>query len=104
MSKTAVLRGLETTGAPEAEAASGAGEKRVRPGDGKRPPRLRPINRPQGRLHPVYVDQLVADDHPVRAIWEFVGWMDLRLFYQDITAVEGVAGRTPFDPRWLVSL
>jgi len=34
--------------------------------------RLKPINRRQMMLRPVEVEKLVAEDHEVRAIWEFV--------------------------------
>ena len=39
--------------------------------------RLRPINREQMVLRPVDVEALVPEDHEVRAIWEFVGRLDL---------------------------
>jgi transposase len=67
-------------------------------------PRLKVINRNQFLLRPVDVEQLVPYDHPVRAIWEFTGYMDLTLYYSDIKAVEGKAGSTAFDPRLLISI
>jgi transposase len=67
-------------------------------------PRLKFINRRQQLLHPIDVEQLVEDDHPVRAIWELVGRMNLDPYYQNIGAVEGVAGREAFDPQLLISL
>jgi len=67
-------------------------------------PRLKFINRCQMILRPTDVERLVEPDHPVRAIWELVGRMNLEPFYQSIEAVEGVAGREPFDPRLLISL
>ena len=39
---------------------------------------------------------LLAADHPARAIWAFVGKLDLEPFHEPIEAVEGVAGR----PVW----
>jgi len=54
--------------------------------------------------HWVDVEGLVEPDHPVRAIWALSGQLDLRGFYAPIEAVEGTAGRTPWDPRLLVSL
>ncbi|MGH9428858.1 MAG: hypothetical protein ACRD2L_21440 [Terriglobia bacterium] len=42
-------------------------------------------------------------DHPVRAVWELVGQLDLKPFYAGIKAVEGVAGREPIDPQLLIS-
>jgi transposase len=66
--------------------------------------RLKPINRRQMMLRPVEVEKLVAEDHEVRAIWEFVGRLDLREYYEEIEAVEGEAGRSATDPRLLISL
>ena len=40
-------------------------------------PRLITANRSQLIMAPVDVENLIADDHPVRAIWEFVGRLDL---------------------------
>lgn len=67
-------------------------------------PRLQPINRQQLLLRPVDIEQLVREDHEVRAIWELTGQLDLGLYYKEIKAVEGVAGREPVDPRLLISL
>ena len=66
--------------------------------------RLRPINRNQMILHPVDIEQLIPDDHEVRAIWELVGSLDLSSYYDTIDAVEGEAGSPAFDPRLLISL
>ena len=74
------------------------------PGEARPQPRLKFINRRQLLLRQIDVEQLVAEDHPVRAIWELVGRMDLEPYYQSIGAVEGVAGREPFDPQLLISL
>jgi transposase len=52
----------------------------------------------------VDVECLIEEDHPARAIWAFVGKLDLGPFYAPIEAVEGVAGREPWDPRLLISL
>jgi transposase len=66
--------------------------------------RLKPINRQQMMLRPVEVEKLVAEDHEVRAVWEFVGRMDLSGYYEEIEAVEGEAGRSATDPQLLISL
>jgi len=73
---------------------------------GEQPPRVRrkEINRQQLLLRPVEVEKLVEEDHPVRAIWELVGRLDLEPFYTNIEAVEGVAGRPVWDPQLLISL
>lgn len=73
-------------------------------GDPVAKPRVQVINRQQLLLRTVDVEQLVPEDHEVRAIWEFVGRMDLGGFYKAIRAIEGVAGREVTDPRLLASL
>ncbi len=69
-----------------------------------REPRLKRVNRKQLLLRAVNVEQLIPEDHPVRAIWELVGRLDRSPFHQDIEAVEGVAGRPALDPQLLISL
>jgi transposase len=66
--------------------------------------RLKPVNRQQMMLRAVEVEKLVAEDHEVRAIWEFVGRLDLSRYYEDIKAKEGEAGCSAFDPRVLISV
>jgi transposase len=66
--------------------------------------RRKPINRQQLLLRPVEVEKLIEEGHPVRAIWELVGGLNLEPFYADIEAVEGVAGRPVWDPQLLISL
>ncbi len=65
--------------------------------------RLKPVNREQMVLRPMDVERLVPEDHEVRAIWEFVGRLDLSRYYEDIEVVEGEAGRSASDPRLLIS-
>jgi len=66
--------------------------------------RLKLVNREQMVLRPMDVERLVSEDHEVRAIWEFVGCLDLSRYYEDIEVVEGEAGRSASDPRLLISL
>ena len=66
--------------------------------------RRKQINRQQLLLRPVEVEKLVDLGHPVRAIWELVGRLNLEPFYAEIESVEGVAGRPVWDPRLLISL
>jgi transposase len=66
--------------------------------------RRKPINRQQLLLRPVEVEKLVEEDHPVRAIWELVGQLNLEPFYAEIQSVEGGAGRPVWDPQLLISL
>jgi transposase len=66
--------------------------------------RRKEINRQQLLLRPVEVEKLVDWNHPVRAIWELVGRLNLEPFYAEIESVEGVAGRPVWDPPLLISL
>lgn len=67
-------------------------------------PRLKPVNRQQLLLRTVDVEHLIPADHPARAIWEFVGKLDLEGFREQVRSVEGSAGRPALDPQLLVSL
>ncbi len=74
------------------------------PADGGGGPRLAPIDRQQLVLRPVVVEALIPADHPARAIWAFVGQLDLSRYHAHVRALEGGAGRSATDPRLLVSL
>jgi transposase len=67
-------------------------------------PKVKAIDREQGLLRPVIVDELVAEDHKVRAIWDLTGEMDLSGFYSKIRSQEGKAGSPAWDPRLLLSV
>ncbi len=67
-------------------------------------PKLKPIDREQGLLRPVIVDELVAEDHKVRAIWDLTGELDLSRFYSKIRSKEGKAGSPAWHPRLLLSV
>src|SRR5512136_241923 len=73
-------------------------------GEDQRRVRRKEINRQQLLLRPVEVEKLVDLDHPVRAIWELVGRLNLEPFYVEVESVEGVAGRPVWDPQLLISL
>jgi len=66
--------------------------------------RIKPVDRTQMMMRPVDVESLIEEDHPARAIWEFVGALDLSSYEKRIGAVEGVAGRPAWDPRLLISV
>jgi hypothetical protein len=70
----------------------------------KAPQRYQSPNRDQVELHPCALDDLVAEDRPVRAVWAFSQGMDLSHLYEGIRAVEGRAGRPAIDPVLLVAL
>ena len=67
-------------------------------------PKLKPIDGEQGLLRPVIVDELVAEDHKVRAIWDLTGELDLSGYYGKIGSQEGKAGSPAWDPRLLLSV
>jgi len=73
-------------------------------GGGAGRPRVKPVDRSQLSWQMLDVERLIEPDHPARAIWELMGRLKLDGFYAPIEAMEGVAGRTPWDPRLLVSL
>lgn len=89
------LPGLEVTEALPPKATAQAPEPKAR---------IKPLNRNQMMMRPVDVEGLIEEDHPARAIWEFVGQLDLSAYEEPIAAVEGVAGRPVWDPRLLISL
>jgi len=67
-------------------------------------PLLQFINRQQMCWRAVDVDQLIALQHPARAIWELTGRLDLRAFYEGIGSSAAEGGRPAIDPRLLISL
>lgn len=77
----------------------------VAPQAGEQPkPRFEYVNRAQLIFRTIDVEQLIAIDHPARAIWEFLGRVDLSGFSVGVQAYEGERGRAAYDPRLLVSL
>ena len=67
-------------------------------------PRLASINRQQLVLRSIDVERLIDEDHSARLIWQLIGRLDLNLYYAQIEAVEGCAGREHTDPQLLISL
>ena len=65
---------------------------------------VRKVNRAQMFWRSVDVEKLVAEDHAARAIWEFVGRLDLSGYYEAIESSAEVGGRPAFDPQLLISL
>jgi transposase len=55
-------------------------------------------------LRAVNVDKLIDEDHPARKIWNILSELNLESFNKGVLAVEGRAGRSPFDPQVLISL
>jgi transposase len=92
-----------TNALPGLETLAQTAQSSALPGQGSRP-RVKPVDRSQLTWQMLDVERLIEPEHPARAIWELVGRLDLQGFYAPIVAVEGSAGRTPWDPRLLVSL
>jgi transposase len=67
-------------------------------------PRLRFAERDQVAWRPVSLDGLLADDHRVRLVWDFVSGLDLTALHATIKAVDGRPGHPPADPRILLAL
>jgi transposase len=67
-------------------------------------PRLRRPDRTQLMVQPRSLDDLVPQDHPVRAIWVLVQRWDLALFLQAIRARGSRPGRAATDPQLLIAL
>ncbi len=55
-------------------------------------------------MRTVDVEKLIDEDHSARSLWEVVGRLDLSLYYAQIAAVEGRAGREHTDPQLMISL
>jgi transposase len=86
----------------ETEAAAAPAVVQAQGGRGK--PRVKPIDRAQRVFRAVHVDRLIREDHPARAIWEWVGRLDLGAYYEKIQALKDEAGRPAMDPRLMISL
>jgi len=67
-------------------------------------PRYEAIDREQLCWRPIDIERLIGAEHPARAVWEFVGGLDLSPYQEQARAVEGKAGRPGWDPRLLVSV
>jgi transposase len=67
-------------------------------------PRVNKPERSQAEVRFESLDQRLDADHPVRLVWTLVEGLDLSALYQQINAVDGVAGRNASDPRVLFAL
>lgn len=72
--------------------------------EGQNRPRLKAIDRNQITLRAVDIETLIESNHSARAIWEFVGQLDLSEFHKEIRSFEGEAGCSAFPPQLLISL
>src|ERR1700733_6478069 len=78
-------------------------QKRPQPED-RGAPRLRVPERGQIVTHWAALDDLIADDHPVRAVWAFVEGLDLSRLHEAIKAREGQPGHPPAAPQLMMAL
>jgi transposase len=62
------------------------------------------INRAQFLFRTIDVERLIPEEHPARAIWEFLGKVELSAFETEVRAYEGGRGRAAYEPRLLISL
>lgn len=99
MSAEGVLPGMDEVMQVGQEAGGGVGQAKE-----ELQPRFEPVNREQLVFRTIDVEQLIEAGHPARAIWEFMGRVDLRAFSVGVKAFEGERGRSAYDPRLLVSL
>src|SRR4030088_3847659 len=67
-------------------------------------PRLRVPERNQIGMQVAALDDLVSEDHPVRAVWAFVEGLDLSALHEAIKAREGQPGHPPAAPELMMAL
>jgi len=101
-SEQAMLPGWES--AQESYGPTGGAASESEEGERARKPRFEPIEREQLFWRKVDVERLIGEEHAARAIWEFVGKLDLSRYSEEIGAVEGMAGRPAWNPQLLISL
>lgn len=68
------------------------------------PVRVELADRQQMIIETRSLDQTIAPDHPVRAVWAVVKSLDLSRFYDSIRARGSTPGRRATDPKILVTL
>ena len=66
--------------------------------------RLRQPERQQVGFELAALDDLVAEDHPVRAVWAFALTLELRALHEAVKAREGVPGHPPAAPELMMAL
>jgi len=66
--------------------------------------RYRRPERRQLGWHAAALDDLIAPDHPVRAVWAFAQALELRELHDAVKAREGVPGQAPPAPELMMAL
>ena len=79
-------------------------EQREPKAEGRGAPRLRVPERSQVDMHLAALDDLVPDDHAVRAVWAFATRLDLSPLRDAIKAREGVPGHPAAAPELMMAL
>jgi transposase len=79
-------------------------EQPVPEAPGRGTPRLRLPERHQLGWQVAAIDDLVAPDHPVRAVWAFAQALDLEALHDAVKAREGVPGQAPPEPELMMAL
>jgi transposase len=79
-------------------------EQPVAAAAGRGAPRYRRPERQQLGWHMAAIDDLIAPDHPVRAVWAFVTALDLAELHAAVKAREGVPGQAPPAPELMMAL
>lgn len=67
-------------------------------------PRLAAPERLQQGFHAASLDEMIAEDHRVRVVWQYVERLDVSQLHAQVRSVEGGAGRPAIDPRLLLAL
>jgi transposase len=105
MGDTSLVSDGQTGNQPVANALFDLGEPlpepKLAPGG---TPRLRYANRQQVEMRTCALDALLPEDHPARAVWDYVVNLDLGSLLSKIKAVAGGAGASATDPRILLAL
>ena len=100
--------GIEQEGGAVREAEAGEEKPQAsssgQPGGRTGQLRLRRVNRAEVVPVPARLEDLIGAEHPARLIWEAVEQLDLSLFYEHLSVVEGGPGRTATDPQLWVAL
>src|SRR3954471_3162079 len=79
-------------------------EQKLAEPEGRGAPRLRVPEPRQIDTHWAALDDLIAEDHRVRAVWAFVEGLDLSRLHDAIKAREGQPGHPPAAPHLMMAL
>jgi transposase len=99
-SEQARLPGLEQEGCDAADNKVEENEG----GIGPCKPRFKAVDRKQLQWRMLDIERLIPEEHVARAIWDFVGGLDLSEYEEQVRALEGKAGRSALSPQLLISL